>query len=46
LVPVIAALGGAVVLSEIVTPRLMVASIMVLGGVGLVVALRARTRAH
>lgn len=37
-VPVIAALGGAVFLGEAVTPRLILASLAVLGGIALVIA--------
>ncbi len=40
-VPVIAAIGGVVVLSEQITPRLMLASAATLGGVALVLAQRA-----
>ena len=39
-VPVLSAIGGVVVLSETITPRLVVATVLVLGGVGL--ALRGR----
>jgi drug/metabolite transporter (DMT)-like permease len=42
-VPVIAALGGVMFLSETVTIRLAVASVLILGGVGLALAERART---
>ena len=37
-VPVIAAVGGILFLAEPVTPRLALASIAVLGGIGLVIA--------
>ena len=43
-VPVIASIGGVVILSESVTTRLVVASLSVLGGVGLAVAGRVRRR--
>src|SRR5690606_4886962 len=43
LVPVLAALGGVLLLSETLTRRLVVAALLVVGGVGLVVAVRART---
>jgi len=36
-VPVIAALGGTMFLSEPVTPRLLLASVAILGGIGLVI---------
>ena len=41
-VPVIAAFGGVVLLSEQITPRLLVASAATLGGVAMVLAQRAR----
>lgn len=44
-VPLIAAIGGVVFLSETVTPRLAGASIAVLGGIALVFARRARSTA-
>ena len=40
-VPVIAALGGVILLSEDVTPRLLLASVATLGGVAIVLAQRA-----
>jgi drug/metabolite transporter (DMT)-like permease len=40
-VPVIAALGGVVLLSEVITFRLLVASAATLGGVAIVLAQRA-----
>jgi drug/metabolite transporter (DMT)-like permease len=40
-VPVIAALGGVMLLSEDVTPRLLLASVATLGGVAIVLAQRA-----
>jgi drug/metabolite transporter (DMT)-like permease len=43
-VPVIAAIGGIVILSEPITTRLVVASVFVAGGVGLAVAGRARKK--
>jgi drug/metabolite transporter (DMT)-like permease len=43
-VPVLAALGGVVVLSEQATPRLLVAGAITLGGVGLAIAGRRRWR--
>ena len=43
-VPVIAAIGGVIVLSETVTLRLVVASAATLGGVALVLAQRSRSR--
>ena len=43
-VPVIAAIGGVIVLSEAVTPRLIVASVATLGGVALVLTQRNRPR--
>jgi drug/metabolite transporter (DMT)-like permease len=45
LVPVIAALGGVVLLSEPVSPRLVMSSIMIIGGVGLIFLLRNRSKA-
>lgn len=42
-VPVLAAVGGAVLLSEIVTTRLAIASLLVLGGVGWAIRSRPRT---
>ena len=42
-VPVLAALGGVIFLSEAITARLVVAAVLILGGVGAAVA--ARTRA-
>ena len=41
-VPPIAAIGGALLLSEVITPRLAAASVAVLGGVALVLLSRAR----
>lgn len=41
-VPIIAAIGGAIVLSEPLTTRLILSSIVTLGGVAIVVAQRAR----
>ena len=43
-VPVIAAIGGVILLSEAVTPRLVVASVATLGGVALVLTQRNRAR--
>ena len=43
-VPVIAAIGGVILLSEAVTPRLVVASAATLGGVALVLTQRNRAR--
>ena len=43
-VPVIAAFGGVLLLSEAVTPRLVVASAATLGGVALVLTQRNRAR--
>jgi len=43
-VPVIAAVGGVLLLSEAVTPRLVVASAATLGGVALVLTQRNRKR--
>ena len=40
LVPVIAAFGGVLVLSEVVTPRLIGASVLILGGVAMAVVRR------
>lgn len=40
-VPVIAALGGVILLSEDITPRLLIASVSTLGGVAIVLAQRA-----
>jgi drug/metabolite transporter (DMT)-like permease len=40
-VPVLAALGGVILMAEVVTPRLAIASVLILGGVGL--ALRKRS---
>ena len=45
-VPVIAAFGGVLLLSEIVTGRLLVASGLILGGVALTVLRDGRRRAH
>jgi drug/metabolite transporter (DMT)-like permease len=45
LVPVIAALGGVILLSEPIRPRLIIASVMIIGGVGLVFLLRHRSAA-
>lgn len=42
-VPVIAAIGGLVFLSELVTVRLALASIMILGGIGLVIVAKGRS---
>ena len=42
-VPVIAALGGVVLLGEPVTLRLLLASAAILGGIALVVVLGAKT---
>ncbi len=44
-VPVITALGGVVLLSEPITPRLVVASIAILGGIALVIWSRRRSLA-
>lgn len=41
LVPVLAALGGVVILNESPSARLAIAAVMILGGVGLVLATRA-----
>ena len=41
-VPVIAAIGGVVLMSEVVTTRLVVASVATLGGVALVLMQRSR----
>lgn len=41
-VPVLAAMGGVLILAEPVTPRLVLASIVVLGGIALVVVRRGR----
>lgn len=43
-VPVIAAVGAIVLLDEAVTPRLLVASIVILGGIGLVIFERRKAR--
>ena len=43
-VPVIAALGGVLLLGEQLTPRLAIASVAILGGVALVVTEGARAR--
>jgi len=43
-VPVIAAFGGVILLSEAVTPRLLIASVATLGGVAMVLSQRARQR--
>ncbi|HSN51940.1 MAG TPA: DMT family transporter [Woeseiaceae bacterium] len=43
-VPVIAAIGGVILLSEAVTPRLVVACVATLGGVALVLTQRSRSR--
>jgi len=42
-VPLLAAFGGAALLSEALTPRLMVASLAILGGIALVLMRKART---
>jgi len=42
-VPLIAAFGGVVLLSEAITPRLLAASAAILGGIALVLATRAQT---
>lgn len=42
-VPAIAALGGVLLLSEPLTPRLLIASAVTLGGIAIVLAQRART---
>lgn len=42
-VPVITAIGGVMILSEVITTRLVIASLAVVGGVGLAVLLRVRT---
>ena len=42
-VPILAAAGGVMLLSEVITPRLVIASIAVLAGVGVAVTGRART---
>lgn len=44
-VPVIAAFGGVVLLAEAVTPRLLIASVAILGGIAIVVAQRNAARA-
>jgi len=41
-VPVLAAAGGALLLGEAVTPRLVIASLVVLSGIGLAVSARSR----
>jgi drug/metabolite transporter (DMT)-like permease len=41
-VPVIAALGGVLFLAETISPRLVGAGVLILGGVGLALADRAR----
>jgi len=43
-VPVLAAIGGVVILSEAITTRLVIAGLAVLGGVGLAVAARVRKK--
>lgn len=43
-VPVIAALGGALLLAETLTPRLLLASAATLGGIAIVLGVRARRR--
>jgi drug/metabolite transporter (DMT)-like permease len=43
-VPLIAALGGALMLTEAITPRLMAASVAILGGIALVLFARSPTR--
>jgi len=43
-VPVLAAIGGVVFLSETITSRLLVSTIMILGGVGLAIVSRQRQR--
>ncbi len=43
-VPVVAAMGGIILLSEMVSTRLVVASVIILGGVGLVLFGRGRRR--
>jgi drug/metabolite transporter (DMT)-like permease len=45
-VPVIAAFGGVLLLGEIVTPRLVLASIATLGGIALVLAQKSTRRTH
>ena len=40
LVPVIAAVGGVIFLSELINQRLVIAAIMILGGIGLVVLVK------
>lgn len=42
-VPVIAALGGVLLLAEVLTTRLLIASVATLGGISLVLAQRSRT---
>lgn len=42
-VPLIAAFGGVIFLSEAITPRLMLCSVAILGGIGLVLAAKTRT---
>jgi drug/metabolite transporter (DMT)-like permease len=41
-VPLIAAFGGVIFLSEAITPRLMLCSVAILGGIGLVLMGKAR----
>jgi drug/metabolite transporter (DMT)-like permease len=41
-VPVLAAIGGVVFLSETITSRLLVSTVMILGGVGLAIVSRQR----
>ena len=43
-VPLIAAIGGVLLLSEAITPRLALASVAILGGIALVLASRSRAR--
>jgi drug/metabolite transporter (DMT)-like permease len=46
LVPVLAALGGVIFLSENISIRLLLAAIMILGGVGLAVTGRGQSARH
>lgn len=45
-VPLIAALGGVLFLSEAITPRLAVASVAILGGIALVLTGKSSSRSH
>jgi len=44
-VPVLAAIGGVIVLSEAVSLRLVISAVVILGGVGLAISYRKPTRA-